>query len=336
MTVKEHILEIFESSKGEFLSGGELAARLGVSRNAVWKAVKQLQAEGYVFDSVSGRGYRLHEESDVLSEQGIRKYLGSAGDKLDLRVYQTITSTNTVLKEMAAEGAPEFTVLVAAEQTAGRGRMNRQFYSPTATGLYLSILLRPQMKAEEALFITTAAAVAVARVVEEVSGRPAGIKWVNDVFVDGKKVCGILTEAAFDMESGALEYAVAGIGVNISDPEGGFPDEIRDIAASVFGTEPPPADARNKMAAGILRYFTEYYENLPAHTFFADYVSRSVVIGQDIFVLGKGEPRPAKALAIDQNCNLRVRYADGQEELLSSGEISVRLMRNSEFGMRNY
>ena len=328
MTVREHILEIFESSKGEFLSGGELAARLGVSRNAVWKAVKQLEAEGYVFDSVSGRGYRLHEESDVLSEQGIRQYLGAAGNWPDLRVYKTITSTNTVLKELAAEGAPEFTVLVAAEQTAGRGRMNRPFYSPTATGLYLSILLRPRM--------TTAAAVAVARVVEEVSGRQAGIKWVNDVFVDGKKVCGILTEAAFDMESGALEYAIAGIGVNISDPAGGFPDEIKDIAASVFGTQPPPADARNKIAAGILRYFTEYYKNLPAHTFFADYVSRSVVVGQDIFVLGKGDPRPAKALAIDQNCNLRVRYADGQEKVLSSGEISVRLMRNSECGMRNY
>lgn len=329
MTVKEHILEIFENSKGQFLSGGELAAQLGVSRNAVWKAVRQLEAEGYVFDSVSGRGYRLREQGDVLSEQGIRKYLGSTSDLLDLQVYKKITSTNTVLKEMSAEGAPEFTVLVAAEQTAGRGRMNRQFYSPTATGLYLSILLRPKMKAEEALFITTAAAVAVARVVEEISGRQAGIKWVNDVFMDGKKVCGILTEAAFDMESGALEYAVAGIGVNVCDPESGFPDEIKDIAASVFGAQAPPADARNQIAAGILRYFTEYYKNLPAHTFFDDYVSRSVVVGQDIFVLGKGEPRPAKALAIDSNCNLRVRYGDGSEEVLSSGEISVKLMRNS-------
>lgn len=328
MTVKEKILDIFERSRGQFLSGGELAAALGVSRNAVWKAVKQLEAEGYRFDSVHGRGYRLQEENDVLSEQGIRKYLGSAGEQLDLRVYQTITSTNTVLKEMAAEGAPEFTVLAAAEQTAGRGRMNRPFYSPTATGLYLSILLRPKMRAEEALFITTAAAVSVARVVEELSGRQAGIKWVNDVFVDGKKICGILTEAAFDMESGTLEYAVAGIGVNISTPEGGFPDEIKDIATSVFGEEPPPADARNKIAAGILRYFTEYYENLPAHTFFEDYVRRSVVIGRDIFVLGKGEPRPAKALAIDPNCNLLVRYEDGSEEVLSSGEISVKLMRN--------
>lgn len=328
MTVKEQLFAIFDNNRNIFLSGGELAARLGVSRSAVWKAVRQLESEGYAFDSVSGKGYRLREEGDVLSEQGIRKYLGAADTRFDLRVYKTITSTNTVLKEMAAEGAPEFTVLVAAEQTAGRGRMNRKFYSPTATGLYLSLLLRPKMRAEEALFITTAAAVAVARVVEEISGKQAGIKWVNDVFVDGKKICGILTEAAFDMESGALEYAIAGIGVNICTPQGGFPDEIKDIATSIFGDSAPPADTRNKIAAGIIRYFTEYYQNLPAHTFFDDYVRRSVVVGRDIFVLGKGEPRPAKALSIDKNCNLRVCYEDGGEEVLASGEISVKLMEH--------
>ena len=326
MTVKEKILDIFEGNKGEFLSGGELAAKLNVSRNAVWKAVRQLEEEGYCFDSVSGRGYRLREESDVLSVHGIKKYLGSTGDRFDLRVYKSITSTNTVLKEMAAAGAPEFTVLVACEQTAGRGRMNRKFYSPTSTGLYLSILLRPNVMAQEALFITTAAAVAVARAVEEISGRQAGIKWVNDVFVDGRKICGILTEATYDMESGTLEYAVAGIGVNICDPTDGFPDEIKDIAGSVFGRQMPPANVRNRIAAGIISYFTQWYDNLPQHPFFDEYVRRSIVVGKDILVLGKEKPRPAKALSIDSNCNLHVRYYDGGEEILSSGEISVKLM----------
>lgn len=325
MTVKEEILKIFDGHRGVYHSGGELAEALGVSRNAVWKAVRQLEADGYRFDAVSGKGYCLKEESDVLSEQGILKYLGTAAEGLHLQVYKSITSTNTVLKEMAAEGAPEGTVLVAAEQTAGRGRMNRRFFSPTGTGLYLSLLLRPKMKAQEALYITTAAAVAVARITEEVSGRPAGIKWVNDVFMDGRKICGILTEASFDMESGSLEYAICGIGVNVLPPEGGFPSEIRDIAGAVFDREPLPTDAKNRIAAGIIRYFMEYYRDLSAHPFFDEYVKRSVIVGKDILVLGKEESRAAQALFIDENCNLHVRYKDdGSEGVLASGEVSIR------------
>lgn len=324
MAVKDEILKIFEQNKGVFYSGEELASVLGVSRNAVWKAVRQLEADGYKFDAISGKGYRLTEDSDVLSEFGIRKYLGSYGDKFNLKIYKTISSTNTVLKEMAAEGAPEGTILIASEQTAGRGRMNRKFYSPTGTGLYMSILLRPRMNAEEALFITTAAAVAAARVIEEISGEKAGIKWVNDIFINEKKVCGILTEASFDMESGRIEYAIPGIGINITPPHGGFPDEIKDVATAVFDGVVSPPDVKNRIAAGIIKYFTEYYENLPQHVFFDEYVRRSVVVGRDITVIGRGEPRPAKALAIDTNCNLRVRYDDGTEDILSSGEVSIK------------
>lgn len=325
MNVKESILQQFEENRGVFLSGGELAAQLGVSRNAVWKAVRQLEAEGCRFDSVSGKGYRLRDESDVLSVQGIGKYLGAMSARLHLQTYDTITSTNTVLKEMAANGAPELTVLVASEQTAGRGRMNRAFYSPSATGLYLSILLRPQLKATDSLFLTTAAAVAVAQTVEDVSGKATGIKWVNDVFLDGKKICGILTEASFDVESGTPEYAVCGIGINLCDPKDGFPEELQSIAGSVFGCEAPPADARCRMAAGILQRFLEYYDHLTERSFFDEYVRRSVVIGQTVTVLGRGEPRTATALAIDRDCGLHVRYDDGSEEVLSSGEISIRV-----------
>ena len=324
MSVKEEILKMFEGSRGDFFSGGELASKLGVSRNAIWKAVRQLEREGYQFEAVSGRGYALRRESDVISAQGIKKYLGRTAGNPDIKVYRTITSTNTVLKEMASEGAAEGTVLVAAEQTAGKGRMSRKFHSPGGTGLYLSILLRPKMKAQEALFITTAAAVAVARTVEEVSGKQAGIKWVNDVLIDRKKICGILTEASFDLESGELEYAVCGIGVNICPPEGGFPEEIKNIAGGVFDA-PPAGDVKNRIAAGIIEKFMEYYANLPEHSFFEEYVRRSVIVGKEIVVLGKDKPRKATALSINQNCNLTVRYDDGTEETLSSGEVSIKI-----------
>ena len=323
MSVKEQILRIFENDRESYYSGEQLAAKLGVSRSAVWKAVRQLQDDGYRFNAVSGRGYALCAESDVISSEGIRKYLGAKSEGLAIRTYKTISSTNTVLKEMAAEGAPEGTVLVSAEQTAGRGRMSRRFHSPGGTGLYLSILLRPGMNMREALFITTAAAVAVARTVEEVSGRKAGIKWVNDVFMDGKKICGILTEASFDMESRRLDYAVCGIGVNICPPKGGFPDEIRETAGAVFA-EHPESDVKNRIAAGIIGKFMDYYRRFPEHAFFDEYVKRSVIIGEKITVIGKGEPREATALAIDPNCNLVVRYSNGAEEALYSGEVSIR------------
>lgn len=326
MSVKDEILNIFESNIGKFQSGEELAEALGVSRNAVWKAVKQLESDGYKFEAVSGKGYRLMENNDVLSEGGIRKYLGRRSDKVNLHVYKTISSTNTVLKEMAADGAPEGTVLVSAEQTAGRGRMNRKFYSPTGSGLYMSILLRPKFSAKESLFITTAAAVAVAQVIEEVSGKATGIKWVNDVFIGEKKICGILTEASLDIEGGGLEYAVCGIGINLSEPKGGFPDEIKDTATSVFGASQPPADVKNRIAAGVINHFCEYCENLSQHTFFDEYVRRSVIIGRDIMVLGSGEPRKAHALSIDPNCNLRVAFEDGAQTSLSSGEVSIRCL----------
>lgn len=323
MSVKEEILQIFENDRENYYSGEQLAARLGVSRSAVWKAVKQLEADGYQFDAVSGRGYSLRQGSDVISKQGIARYLGNAAGNPDIKVYKTVSSTNTVLKEMAAGGAAEGTVVVAAQQTAGRGRMNRRFHSPGGTGLYLSVLLRPRMKAQEALFITTAAAVAVARTVEEVSGKSTGIKWVNDVFIDDKKICGILTEASFDMESGELEYAICGIGVNICLPEGGFPDEIKGIAGAVFD-QAPSGDIKNRIAAGIIERFMEYYANLPEHTFFEEYIRRSVIVGKEITVLGRGEPKTARALSIDRQCNLVVRYQDGSEETLASGEVSIR------------
>ena len=323
MSVKDEMLKILVNDCENSFSGGELASRLGVSRTAVWKAVNQLKEEGYEFDAASGRGYSLVRVSDVISKPGIEKYLGKKAEKYTIQVYKTITSTNTVLKEMAADGAAEGTVLVAAEQTAGKGRMARRFVSPSGTGLYLSILLRPKLNAGEALFITTAAAVAVARTVEEVSGRSAGIKWVNDVFMDGRKICGILTEASFDMESGGLEYAVCGIGVNIMPPQGGFPDEIKDIAGAVFEKQ-PSFDAKNRIAAGIIERFTEYYEKLPEHAFFEEYKNRSVTVGKKITVLGRGEPRDATALAIDEECRLVVRYDDGSECTLNSGEVSIR------------
>ena len=236
--IKDEVLSLLLRSPDGWLSGAALAKRLSVSRTAVWKAVEQLRAEGYEVESVTNKGYRLLPRGDLLSAQGVERYLKTPG--LRLQYVPSLPSTNTALKAMAADGAPEGTVLIAGEQTAGRGRMGRSFYSPPDSGLYLSLLLRPDMSAVEATRLTACAAVAVAETIEALSGREAQIKWVNDILVDGRKVCGILTEASVDCENGMMRHVIIGIGVNTHVPKTDFPEELRSIAGAAFDAEDIP------------------------------------------------------------------------------------------------
>ena len=320
---KEAILEYLWKNADTYISGAELARTLSVSRTAVWKAIEQLRLEGYIIESVTNRGYRLLSESDVLSEEGIRKHLRYKN--LTLEVFKSISSTNTVLKGRAADGAPEGLALVAMEQTEGRGRMGRSFYSPSDSGVYLSLLLRPEISAVEATGITACAAVAVAEAIEELSGIPAEIKWVNDVLVRGKKVCGILTEASMDIESGLMSYVIVGIGINTSIPAGDFPEELQGVAGAIFDGGKLP-ELRCRMAAAVLDKFMGYYEHLSDKSFFDGYRERSVVLGKPINILAPGKaPVPAKALELDRDFALLVQLSDGRTERVNSGEVSIRV-----------
>ena len=320
---KEDLLSLLWQNADAYISGEELARRLSVSRTAVWKAIGQLREAGYNIESVSNRGYRLLSESDVLSEEGIRRHLKH--QELKLQVYKTITSTNTVLKTLAAEGAPAGLALIAGEQTAGRGRMGRSFYSPADSGLYLSLLLRPNVSAVEATRLTACAAVAVAETIEELSGRPAQIKWVNDIFVDGRKVCGILTEASVDCENGMMHYVIIGLGVNTRVPTGDFPEELKGIAGAAFDADSIP-ELRCRLAAGILDRLAEYTENPGAPRVFEGYKSRSLVLGKAINILAPGRDTvPAEVLDLEEDYALLVRLPDGSIQRLNSGEVSVRV-----------
>ena len=198
MTVKERLLPLL--SENRFISGEQAAKELNVSRAAVWKAVEQLRREGCKIEAVTNKGYRLRYDNDILQAGKINELLGPLSNALYINVERTVTSTNILRKEKAALGAPEGTVLIASSQTSGRGRFARKFYSPENSGIYMSILLRPRMPAENAVLITTAAAAAVAVAAENLSGKKTEIKWVNDVLINGKKICGILTEAALDVD----------------------------------------------------------------------------------------------------------------------------------------
>lgn len=323
MGTKEKLLSLFEEQKGTYLSGEEIAERLSVSRTAVWKAVKSLRNEGYEIDAVQNKGYSLSVKTDILSAQGIRKYLNSACGSLELHVLSETGSTNTLLREKANAGTAEGCTLLANTQTEGRGRLGRSFYSPVDTGIYMSILLRPAgLSAGQAVKLTTMAAVAACEAIEEVSKKQAQIKWVNDIYMDGKKVSGILTEASLGLEDGSLDYVVLGIGINAYPPAEGFPKEIDQIAGAVFRER--QNDGKNRLAAAFLNHFMDDYTAGKIEDHVEKYRERSLVIGKEITVLSSVGGEKALALDVDEECRLIVQYQDGRTERLSSGEISIR------------
>ena len=323
MSVKDEVLKELENNKGDYISGGQLADNLGVSRNSVWKAIKALEKSGYEINAIPNKGYCLAEKNDILSSYSIKQHLKNP--HLDISVFSSVTSTNTILKEMAEQGAKEGTVIIAEEQTPGRGRTGKQFYSPKGTGIYISILLRPDIPAEESLFLTTSAAVATARAIEDVSDKRALIKWVNDIYLEDKKTCGILTEGAFNVETGKLDYAIVGIGINVCIPDGGFPDNIKDIATAIFDKQTDSINKRSILIANLLDYFMEYYKDFKSKSYVKEYIERSMIIGKTITVIEGSKTSVAKAIDIDKNCRLKVQFEDGTTKWLSSGEVSTKI-----------
>ena len=324
MTTKEKLLALLEDSKGTFFSGEEIARTLQVSRAAVWKAVNALREDGYTIDAATNKGYRLSPDSDILSPQGIRRFLKPEYRDLDLTVLPTAPSTNARVREKANQGCPEGCVIVACEQTAGRGRYGRQFFSPVDSGVYLSLLLRPTAYSpQQATCLTAAAAAAMCQAIEAVTGQQPGIKWVNDIFLHGKKVCGILTEAAVGLETGTLNYMVLGAGVNLYPPAEGFPEEIQSIAGSVLEHSCP--EAKNRLVGEFLNRFWDFYSHPECRAYLEDYRARSLAIGRNVTVLSAGKAVSVYAYGIDDDFRLLVRYENGDTEALSYGEIRIQL-----------
>lgn len=232
-------------------------------------------------------------------------------------------STNRYLKELAAAGAPEGTVIIAGRQSAGRGRLGRSFFSPEEKGIYMSILLRPEITLERSVLITSLAAVAVARAMERIGGIRAKIKWVNDIFINNKKTCGILTEAGINASEGTLAYAVLGIGINVGVME--FPEELQDIATSV-SNECGFEVSKDVLIEEVLKELEEWYPTLWNGGFLEESRKRSLLLGKEIRVVDETHPEggyPAKAVDINELGNLIIER-DGRLQILNSGEVSIR------------
>ncbi len=324
MTIKSEVLRLLENNRGQYYSGSRIAGELYVSRNSVWKAVRSLQKDGHQIRAVTNKGYCLLEEDGMLTKESIEKYLTGEAKNLTVQVFPEVTSTNTLLKQMAEKGAPEGLVIAANRQTAGKGRSGRAFQSPPDTGIYFSLLLRPDCSQKDALMITVCAAAAVSEGISRAAGLETEIKWVNDVLLDGKKICGILTEASVDFESGGLAYAVLGIGVNVKEPEEGFSKELQGIVGSLFGRKPCSGDMRNRLIGEILSIFMGYYGRLSEKAYLKTYRERSAVIGREVEAWSGKEKELVRVLDIEEDGGLLVESADGEKKTLHSGEIRIR------------
>ncbi len=320
--VKEKVLKALRETD-EYVSGQMLCEQLKVSRTAVWKAIRQLKEEGYDIDSVNNRGYRLRRVPDVMSEAEILSQLETDWMGHPLVYLDIVDSTNEYAKELAKKEYVHGTVVVGDHQSAGKGRLGRGWSSPKGCAVYISYLLKPDILPVHASMLTLVAALSTSRAIEEVTGHDCQIKWPNDIVMDGKKVCGILTEMSADMD--CIHYVVTGIGVNVNMTS--FDESIKDTATSLR-LQTGNIISRSKLILSMLSHFEKDYdvfiktEDLSG--LLEDYNKRLVNRGRQVRVVERKQEWKAVARQINKTGELEVETEDGQIKYIVSGEVSVR------------
>ena len=315
---KEAVLALLEQADAP-VSGEQMCKTLGLTRAAVWKAIEALRADGFEIEAATRRGYFLRTRP--LAKKAIEEKLGGQFPAEQLIVLPEVDSTNNYLKALAANGAPDGTAVLSLRQTAGRGRRGRSFLSEPG-GLYLSYLLRPHEPAQALLHLTALAGLCVCTAVAQVTGMEPGIKWPNDPVLNGKKLCGILTELSVSLETQEPEYVVIGIGVNCNQKS--FPEAL-SMATSLRIEQGGPVDV-NAVAAALLlelsRMRREFLTQKDAwvHAF----AEKCLTVGKDVQILRAGETQQAKAIGVGRDAELLVEYPDGTTGSVASGEVSVR------------
>jgi len=314
--LKEKILIEFEENLEKIISGQFLADKFCVSRNAVWKAINTLKAEGHKIESVPQKGYRLAKKSDVITKEGILNLLDvNIRSITDIFVFDKLDSTNNEAKRMLAEREIKNAIIVAKEQTNGRGRYRHNFYSPADTGIYMSIILKPDLSLNQSLVITTAAAVAIMRAVRDLTGKQLEIKWVNDLFYRNKKVCGILTEAITDFESGNVSNVIIGIGINITTDN--FPKDLQNTAGSIEETKV----SKNEFISVIYRELLYVCQNINEKFIMEEYKASSIILGKEIQITDGEKLIPVRVIDISRDGALIVMDNEDKTKEIRSGEI---------------
>lgn len=319
MSTKSDILSILEEKRPSFISGQEIADLLNVSRTSVWKAIRALENDGYVISAVRNMGYRIDGSSDVLSKEAVLSSLGSGMLPPRIEVLKTVDSTNSYAKKLALEGALSGTLIISEEQTAGRGRRGKSFFSPQKSGVYMSVVLRPDRDFSDVQLITLAAAVSVCEAISELTEESPQIKWVNDIFLHGKKICGILSEAGIDLEGRGIDYVIVGIGINCTTSEADFPEMLRSIAGSIGEN----GIQRSQLAALVYERMMRYFPRLGDGSVLDRYRDLSLMYGKEVEFIYDGQSMSGVVLGINDDGSLLVRCHDGVKISLVGGEVSV-------------
>lgn len=320
--MKEEILRLLRSADG-YISGQELCNRFGVSRTAVWKAINQLKEAGYEIEAQQNKGYRLMAAPDLMTEAEIKSLMHTDWVAKEVLYFDTIDSTNTKAQELAEKGYPSGTLVVADKQESGKGRRGRSWVSPSGTGIFMTLMIKPDINPNNASMLTLVAALAVAKAITSVTGEEAMIKWPNDIVVNGKKVCGILTEmnAQFDY----INHIVVGIGINVYNES--FPEEISQMASSLMIEAGGKRFHRAQIIAETMSYFEQYYDTFlktqDLSALVREYDELLVNRNKSVRVLDPKEPFDGKAMGITPKGELIVDTWESRK-LVSSGEVSVR------------
>lgn len=320
--MKEEILRLLRSADG-YISGQELCNRFGVSRTAVWKAINQLKEAGYEIEAQQNKGYRLKAAPDLMTEAEIKSLMHTEWVAKEVLYFDTIDSTNTKAQELAEKGYPSGTLVVADKQESGKGRRGRSWISPSGTGIFMTLMIKPDINPNNASMLTLVAALAVAKAITSVTGEEAMIKWPNDIVVNGKKVCGILTEmnAQFDY----INHIVVGIGINVHNES--FPEEISQMASSLMIEAGGKRFHRAQIIAETMSYFEQYYDTFlktqDLSALVREYDKLLVNRNKSVRVLDPKEPFDGKAMGITPKGELIVDTWESRK-LVSSGEVSVR------------
>lgn len=320
--MKTEILRFLKEEQG-YLSGQELCERLGVSRTAVWKVIRQLQEDGYEIEAVRNRGYRLAEGKDVFTETELKSVIDTRRVGWNLVFLDLVDSTNTRAKQLAEDGAPDRTLVVAETQSAAKGRRGRSWMAPAGTGVWFSLLLRPRIEPEHAAMMTLVAAMAVEKGIRETAGLDGRIKWPNDIVVDGKKVCGILTEMSADMD--CVNHVVVGIGINANIRE--FPEDLREKATSLLlasGQAVNRARLLNAVLHAWEEYYGKYLQTEDLSLLKEEYNALLAGIGGRVKVLAPRGEYTGISRGINRLGELIVEREDGTITEVMSGEVSVR------------
>ncbi|MEQ8201208.1 MAG: biotin--[acetyl-CoA-carboxylase] ligase [Syntrophomonadaceae bacterium] len=324
MTLRRAILNTLKENPGAWVSGEALSDSLNVSRTAIWKQIKHLLDEGYEIESAPKKGYRMRSTPDLLSPDEVCADLATAVfGQQDYFYFREIDSTNNYARDAAREGVPEGTIVVAEMQTAGRGRRGRGWFSPSRQGIYMSIILRPDMPLPQLARIPLVAAVALAETIRAAVGLDARIKWPNDILVNNKKIAGILSEAVADMDG--IDYVVVGFGLNFSNDPGEFPPDLRMPATSVQAEGSRPF-SRVGLMQDLLYNLEQSYQQLLAGNFdtvLAKARELSMVIGQNVRLETNQGHIIGKAIDLNENGYLVVVGRGGSVQTVMSGEIEV-------------